>query len=104
MALLEVDRRGQNTATVVIAVGVGDIILALRKPATESSTYCVVSFVLTVIVFCLIYPLLPVFPACTFLFAFLQTTADKDEPNIVFYAEIVAYITTLKSEHNYRHT
>jgi hypothetical protein len=33
------DRRGQDTATVVIAVGVGDINLALRKPATESSTY-----------------------------------------------------------------
>jgi hypothetical protein len=30
---------GQDTATVVIAVGVGDINLALRKPATESSTY-----------------------------------------------------------------
>jgi hypothetical protein len=25
MAMMEVDRRGQNTATVVIAVGVGDI-------------------------------------------------------------------------------
>jgi hypothetical protein len=35
----EVDRHAQNTATVVIAVGVGDINLALRKPATESSTY-----------------------------------------------------------------
>jgi hypothetical protein len=37
--MMEVDRRGQDTATVVIAVGVGDINLALRKPATESSTY-----------------------------------------------------------------
>jgi hypothetical protein len=35
----EVDRHAQDTATVVIAVGVGDINLALRKPATESSTY-----------------------------------------------------------------
>jgi type III secretion system FlhB-like substrate exporter len=32
----EVDRHAQDTATVVIAVGVGDINLALRKPATES--------------------------------------------------------------------
>ncbi|CAC9651846.1 hypothetical protein, partial [uncultured Gammaproteobacteria bacterium] len=39
MAMMEVDRRGQDTATVVIAVGVGDINLALGKPATESSTY-----------------------------------------------------------------
>jgi hypothetical protein len=39
MAMMEVDRRGQDAATVVIAVGVGDINLALRKPATESSTY-----------------------------------------------------------------
>jgi hypothetical protein len=33
MAMMEVDRRGQDTATVVIAVGVGDINLALRKPS-----------------------------------------------------------------------
>jgi hypothetical protein len=32
-AMMEVDRHAQDTATVVIAVGVGDINLALRKPA-----------------------------------------------------------------------
>jgi hypothetical protein len=35
----EVDRRGQDTATVVIAVGIGDINLAFGKHATQSSTY-----------------------------------------------------------------
>jgi hypothetical protein len=39
MARMKVDYHGQDTATVVIAVGVGDINLAFRKPATESSTY-----------------------------------------------------------------
>jgi hypothetical protein len=34
---MKVDYHGQDTATVVIAVG--DINLALGKPATESSTY-----------------------------------------------------------------
>jgi hypothetical protein len=29
----------------------------------------------------------------------LQTTGGKDEPNIVFYAEIVTDITTWNSEH-----
>jgi hypothetical protein len=37
MARMKVDYHGQDTATVVIAVG--DINLALGKPATESSTY-----------------------------------------------------------------
>jgi hypothetical protein len=32
-------RRGHDTATVVITVGVGTANLALGKPATESSTY-----------------------------------------------------------------
>ncbi|VVM24281.1 hypothetical protein BSPWISOXPB_5006 [uncultured Gammaproteobacteria bacterium] len=32
-------RRGHDTATVVITVGVGTTNLALGKPATESSTY-----------------------------------------------------------------
>jgi hypothetical protein len=34
-----IGRRGQDTATVVIAVGVGTTNLALRKHATQSSTY-----------------------------------------------------------------
>ncbi|CAC9491816.1 hypothetical protein [uncultured Gammaproteobacteria bacterium] len=34
-----VGHRGHDTATIVIAVGVGVINLALRKPATQSSTY-----------------------------------------------------------------
>ncbi|SSC08883.1 hypothetical protein BTURTLESOX_143 [bacterium endosymbiont of Bathymodiolus sp. 5 South] len=34
-----IGRRGQDTATVVIIVGVGTTNLALGKPATESSTY-----------------------------------------------------------------
>jgi hypothetical protein len=34
-----VDPRGQDTATVVIAVGTGTTNLALGKPATQSSTY-----------------------------------------------------------------
>jgi hypothetical protein len=39
MARMKVDYHGQDTETVVIAVAVGDINLALGKPATESSTY-----------------------------------------------------------------
>jgi hypothetical protein len=36
MAMMEVDRRGQDTATVVIAVGVGDINFdRLDQPATK---------------------------------------------------------------------
>jgi len=31
--------------------------------------------------------------------AFLQTTGGKDEPNIVFYGEIITDITTQNSEH-----
>ncbi|VVM22056.1 hypothetical protein BSPWISOXPB_3054 [uncultured Gammaproteobacteria bacterium] len=34
-----IGRRGQDTATVVITVGVGTTNLALGKPATQSSTY-----------------------------------------------------------------
>jgi hypothetical protein len=34
-----VGRRGQDTATVIITVGVGTTNLALGKPATQSSTY-----------------------------------------------------------------
>jgi hypothetical protein len=34
-----VGRRGQDTATVIITVGVGTANLALGKPATQSSTY-----------------------------------------------------------------
>jgi hypothetical protein len=37
--MMAVDRRGRDTATVVIAVGVGTINLALGKPATQSSTF-----------------------------------------------------------------
>jgi hypothetical protein len=39
MAMMEVDRRGQDTATVVIAVNVGNINLAFGKHATQSSIY-----------------------------------------------------------------
>jgi site-specific DNA-adenine methylase len=39
MARMKVDYHGQDTATVVIAVGVGTINLALGKPATQSSTF-----------------------------------------------------------------
>jgi hypothetical protein len=37
--LFKVDPRGQDTATVVIAVGAGTTNLALGRPATQSSTY-----------------------------------------------------------------
>jgi hypothetical protein len=40
MAMMEVDRRGQDTATVVIAVGVGDINLALRKLVYLHNNQC----------------------------------------------------------------
>ncbi|VVM23711.1 lipoprotein, putative [uncultured Gammaproteobacteria bacterium] len=39
MARMKVDYHGQDTATVVIAVGAGTINLALGKPATQSSTF-----------------------------------------------------------------
>jgi hypothetical protein len=39
MNMMAVDRRGRDIATVVIAVGVGTINLALGKPATQSSTF-----------------------------------------------------------------
>ncbi|VVH64055.1 hypothetical protein BSPWISOX_2548 [uncultured Gammaproteobacteria bacterium] len=39
MNMMAVDPRGQDTATVVIAVGTGTTNLALGKPATQSSTY-----------------------------------------------------------------
>ena len=34
------------------------------------------------------------------IWALLQTTGSKDEPDIVFYAHIVTDITTWNSEHN----
>jgi hypothetical protein len=37
--MIGVDLRGQDAATVVIAVGIGDINLAFGKHATQSSTY-----------------------------------------------------------------
>jgi hypothetical protein len=36
--MIGVDLRGQDAATVVIAVGIGDINLAFGKHATQSST------------------------------------------------------------------
>jgi hypothetical protein len=39
VGMIGVDLRGQDAATVVIAVGIGDINLAFRKHATQSSTY-----------------------------------------------------------------
>jgi hypothetical protein len=42
---MKVDYHGQDTATVVIAVGAGTINLALGKPATQSSTFSEVCFI-----------------------------------------------------------